>query len=152
VPGRPYFGRDMKRLCTLGFLAVGVVASGCSAASTARSAGSSSGAVSSVPVGVGVTSMRVTAASGTGVNSSACCSRNNATRHRGKSVRSLSAATCNQGTHPRSPMRLVANEATRASSEAAVSVVDPPNVDAPAFTMRARLSRVTAVWCWPGRE
>jgi hypothetical protein len=61
----------MKRLCMLWCLAVGVVASGCSAASTAESAGSSSGAISSVAVAVAVTSMRVTAASRTGVNTSA---------------------------------------------------------------------------------
>jgi hypothetical protein len=61
----------MKRLCMLGCLAVGMLASGCSAASTVRSTGSSSAAVGSVAVGVGVTSMPLTAASGTGVNSSA---------------------------------------------------------------------------------
>jgi hypothetical protein len=61
----------MKRLCMLGCLAVGVVASACSATSTGRSAGPGSGAASSAPGGVGVTSMPVTAAPGTRVQSSA---------------------------------------------------------------------------------
>jgi hypothetical protein len=52
----------MKRLCMLGCLALGVVASGCSAASTARSAeGSGSGAVSSSSVGAAISSPPVTA-------------------------------------------------------------------------------------------
>jgi hypothetical protein len=52
----------MKRLWMLGCLALGVVASGCSAASAARSAeGSGSGAVSSRSVGAAVSSLPVTA-------------------------------------------------------------------------------------------
>lgn len=61
----------MKRLCMLGCLAVCMLASGCSASSTIRPTGSSSAAAGSVAVGVGVTSMPVTAASGTRVKSSA---------------------------------------------------------------------------------
>lgn len=63
----------MKRLWMLGCLVVGVVASGCSNASTARSTVAGSGAVSSVPVWVDVTSTPVTAP-GTGVDSSAASS------------------------------------------------------------------------------
>jgi hypothetical protein len=51
----------VKRLCTLGCLALGMLASGCSAASTARSAeGSGTGAVSSPSVGAAVKSLPVT--------------------------------------------------------------------------------------------
>lgn len=51
----------MKRLCALGCLALGMLASGCSAASTARSAGGSgTGAVSSPSAGAAVNSPPVT--------------------------------------------------------------------------------------------
>jgi len=43
----------MKRLCVIGCLAVGVVASGCSTSSAAQSASSSALTVGSVPVGAG---------------------------------------------------------------------------------------------------
>ena len=59
----------MKRFRILACVAVGVVASGCSAASTAESAGSGSRAVTSAPVGVLVSSTPATAASGTVVTS-----------------------------------------------------------------------------------
>jgi hypothetical protein len=60
----------MKRLCMLGCLALGMLASGCSTASTARSAqGSGSGALSSPSVGAAVNS-RPVARPGAGVSSS----------------------------------------------------------------------------------
>ena len=67
----------MKRLWMLECVAIGVagvVASGCSAASTARSAGSGAGAVSPGWVGVVVTSTPATAPSGTVVGSGASSS------------------------------------------------------------------------------
>lgn len=64
----------MKCRCMFACLAMGLVASGCSAASTPRSASSGSEAVSSVPVDLGVTSMPVTAASGSRMESSSSSS------------------------------------------------------------------------------
>jgi hypothetical protein len=64
----------MKRSCMLGCLVVGVLASGCSTATTTRSAGPNSAPVDSVAVGVAATAMPVRAASETGARSSASSS------------------------------------------------------------------------------